>query len=102
MMIGIALSARYMILFILPTGLTWLLLLLVGLFTQVGQYGLTKAMQTEHAGKASAYVYVQVIFSAMLGWLLFNEIPTIRTMFGTVFITSGALINILHQKKRGP
>ena len=46
--------------FIMPTGLTWLLLLLVGLFTQVAQYGLTKAMQTEDASKATAYSYVQV------------------------------------------
>ncbi|MGD9007307.1 MAG: DMT family transporter [Desulfobacteraceae bacterium] len=85
--------------FIVPTGISWLLLLLVGLFTQVAQYGLTKAMQTEHAGKTSAYAYVQVIFSAMLGWMVFNEIPTIGTVLGTVFITSGALINVLHQSK---
>jgi drug/metabolite transporter (DMT)-like permease len=56
-------------------------------------------MQTEHAGKASAYTYVQVIFSATLGWLLFNEIPTIGTVFGAVFITGGALVNVLHQRK---
>jgi drug/metabolite transporter (DMT)-like permease len=85
--------------FVLPTGISWLLLLLVGLFTQVAQYGLTKAMQSEHAGKASAYSYVQVIFSAFLGWMVFNEIPTIGTVFGAVFITGGALINVLHQKK---
>jgi drug/metabolite transporter (DMT)-like permease len=40
-----------------------------------------------------------VIFSAMLGWMVFNEIPTIGTVLGTVFITSGALINVLHQSK---
>lgn len=85
--------------FILPTGISWLLLLLVGLFTQVAQYGLTKAMQTERAGKASAYSYVQVIFSAILGWIVFNEIPTIGTVFGAVFITGGALINVLHTGK---
>jgi drug/metabolite transporter (DMT)-like permease len=85
--------------FVLPTGISWLLLLMVGLFTQVAQYGLTKAMQTEYAGKATAYSYVQVIFSALLGWMVFNEIPTIGTVFGAVFITGGALINVLHQKR---
>ena len=85
--------------FIMPTGLTWLLLLLVGIFTQVAQYGLTKAMQTEDASKATAYSYVQVIFSAVLGWLVFNEIPTVNTMLGALFITGGALINVLHPKR---
>jgi drug/metabolite transporter (DMT)-like permease len=80
--------------FVLPTGISWQLLLLVGVFTQVAQYGMTKAMQTEHAGKASAYAYVQVIFSALLGWLCFNEIPTVGTILGAAFIVSGALINV--------
>ena len=83
----------------MPTGLTWLLLLLVGIFTQVAQYGLTRAMQTEDAGTATAYSYVQVIFSALLGWLVFNEIPTVNTLFGALFITGGALINVIYQKR---
>ena len=85
--------------FVMPTGSTWLLLLLVGLFTQVAQYGLTKAMQTEDASKATAYSYIQVIFSATLGWLLFNEIPTINTLLGALFITGGALINVFYPKR---
>ena len=86
--------------FIVPTGLSWLLLLLVGIFTQVAQYGLTKAMQTEDAGKATAYSYVQVIFSAILGWMLFNEIPTLNTLFGALFIIGGALVNVLDQNRQ--
>ncbi len=86
--------------FVMPTGSTWLLLLLVGIFTQVAQYSLTKAMQTEDASKATAYSYVQVIFSAVLGWLVFNEIPTVNTMFGALFITGGALINVLPPKRQ--
>ena len=82
--------------FVMPTGVSWILLLLVGLFTQVAQYSLTKALQTEVAGKASAYAYVQVIFSAILGWKVFDEIPTLGTVFGAIFITGGLLINVLH------
>ena len=84
---------------VMPTGWTWLLLLLVGIFTQVAQYGLTRAMQTEDASKATAYSYVQVIFSAILGWLLFNEIPTANTLLGALFIVGGALVNVIYQKR---
>lgn len=83
--------------FVMPTGSTWLLLLLVGIFTQVGQFGLTKAMQLEYAGKAAAYAYVQVIFSAVLGWWLFSEIPTLATFLGAICIIGGAMVNIYYQ-----
>lgn len=85
--------------FVMPTGISWLLLLLVGLFTQVAQYGMTKAMQTAHAGKASAYAYVQVIFSTLIGWAMFDEIPTLGTALGAVLITGGALINVWYPGK---
>ena len=70
------------------------LLVLIGIFTQIGQIGLTKAMQTEAASKATAYAYVQIIFSVILGWLLFDEIPSTWTWIGGVLIVLGAFVNM--------
>ncbi len=80
--------------FVMPSGEALLLLLLVGVFTQVGQVGLTKAMQTETASKATAYSYVQIIFAVTLGWLLFEEVPSLWTWAGGALIVTGALINL--------
>lgn len=80
--------------FVMPDTHSLLLLLLVGVFTQVGQIGLTNAMRSETAGKASAYSYVQVIFAVLLGWLLFAEIPSLWTWVGGGLIIVGALINL--------
>jgi len=80
--------------FVMPDAEALVLLLFVGLFTQVGQVGLTKAMQTEVAAKVSAFSYVQVIFSAILGALFFNEIPSVWTFIGGSLIILGALINV--------
>lgn len=85
--------------FVLPTGSTWLLLLLVGIFTQVAQFGLTRAMQLENAGKAAAFSYVQVIFSALLGWMLFYELPTVSTFLGALFIVGGAMVNLVFKDR---
>ena len=74
------------------------LMLLVGIFTQVGQVGLTKAMQAESAGRATAYSYVQVLFAVLLGWLLFGEVPTLSTWLGGGLIMAGALINALGRR----
>lgn len=80
--------------FVVPDKEALVLLLFVGIFTQVGQVGLTKAMQTEVASKATAYSYVQVVFSIILGWLLFAEIPSVWTATGGALIIMGALINV--------
>ena len=84
--------------FVMPDAYGVLLLVLVGVFTQIGQVGLTKAMQYEKAGKAMAYAYVQVIFSVMLGWVFFSEIPGIWTLVGGSLIMAGALINVLWKR----
>lgn len=81
--------------FILPNLEALGLLILVGLFTQVGQVGLTKAMQTDTASKATAYSYVQVIFAVILGWVFFAEAPSVWFWVGGSMIMTGALVNTL-------
>ena len=85
--------------FVVPNWKACIFLLLVGIFTQVGQIGLTKAMQTETAGKAAAFSYLQVVFAALLGWWLFQEIPDEWFAAGAIFILFGVLINVLAKQK---
>ncbi|EHI9299836.1 DMT family transporter [Vibrio vulnificus] len=86
--------------FVVPDVALILALILVGIFTQIGQFGLTKAMQTQTAGNASAYSYVQIVFSALLGVVLFNEVPSIWTLLGGSLIVIGALINVFGPKSK--
>lgn len=88
--------------FVWPSLFLTMMLVLVGIFTQIGQYGLTKAMQTQAAGKASAYSYVQIVFSALLGVWVFNEIPSIWTYLGGGLIVTGALINVFGKQLLAP
>ncbi len=88
--------------FVWPSLLLTLMLVLIGIFTQIGQYGLTKAMQTQAAGKASAYSYVQIVFSALLGVWIFNEIPSVWTYLGGSLIVTGALINVFGKQLLAP
>lgn len=81
--------------FVFPEFHQLLLLFLVGVFTQVGQVGLTKAMALEKASRVTSYSYIQVVFSAILGIIFFAEVPTLWTLMGGTFIISGALINAL-------
>ncbi|SKC31324.1 aromatic amino acid exporter [Photobacterium piscicola] len=81
--------------FVMPTTEAMFLLLFVGIFTQFGQVGLTKAMKVEVASKATAYSYIQVVFSIILGWLVFSEVPSAWTLAGGSMIVIGALVNVI-------
>ena len=84
--------------FVVPNLATMGLLVLVGIFTQVGQVGLTKALHCADANKATAYAYVQVLFSVFIGWVYFSEVPILTTIIGGSFIMVGALINVFWKR----
>jgi len=85
--------------FVMPQGWQWLLLLLVGVMTQVGQIGLTRAMQTETASRATSFSYLQVVFAVILGWVFFSELPDAWVVLGAFLIVAGAMVNVLLSKK---
>jgi drug/metabolite transporter (DMT)-like permease len=78
---------------VMPQGWAWLSLLLVGIATQIGQVGLTKAMKTASASKATSFSYLQIIFAMVFGVLFFDEIPTVWTITGAMLIMLGVVIN---------
>jgi len=84
--------------FVVPSLTATGLLILIGIFTQVGQVGLTKALNSADASKATAYSYVQVLFSVFIGWAYFSEVPVFTTIIGGSFIMVGALVNVLWKR----
>ncbi|MBL4763986.1 MAG: DMT family transporter [Colwellia sp.] len=84
--------------FVMPSLAAMGLLILVGIFTQIGQVGLTKALHCADANKATAYAYVQVLFSVFIGWAYFSEVPVATTIMGGGLIMLGALINVFWKR----
>jgi drug/metabolite transporter (DMT)-like permease len=84
--------------FVVPSLAALGVLILVGIFTQIGQIGLTKALHSADANKATAYAYVQVLFSVFIGWAYFSEIPVSTTIIGGTLIMTGALINVFWKR----
>jgi drug/metabolite transporter (DMT)-like permease len=77
-----------------PSGGDWILLLLIGIATQIGQVAITRALQLDSAGRAASYSYMQVLFAAVWGALFFGELPGLATMVGAMLILVGAVISI--------
>ncbi len=72
-----------------PTPLEWLLLLGIGVLTQIAQIFLTSGLHKEPAGRATSVSYIQILFAAMWGFLFFGEIPDLLTILGVSLVVSG-------------
>jgi drug/metabolite transporter (DMT)-like permease len=77
--------------FVMPQGIEWIVLLGVGVFTQFGQVFLTRGMQLEPAGRATALSYLQVVFAACWGVLVCGDYPDTLTIAGALLVAAGAL-----------
>lgn len=77
---------------VLPTAGELLWLLGVGVFTQLGQVGLTRALTQLPAARATAISYVQVGFAALWGWWIFGESIDLPTAIGAGLILIATLI----------
>ncbi len=89
---GMAFSAPV---FEIPHGMEWLYLFLIGLFTQLGQVNLTKALQQEKVAKVSIINYTGIIYAVLAGFLLFNETYGTGTLFGILMVIGGVLLSML-------
>jgi drug/metabolite transporter (DMT)-like permease len=77
--------------FTMPVGIEWLVLLAVGITTQIAQIFLTKSLHYETAARATNVSYVSIIFAAMYGLIFWGEIPDWRTGIGAVLVIIAVL-----------
>lgn len=90
--------------FTMPNPVQLLWLLLCGVFGACGQFSITAAYTFAPAREISVYDYSQIIFSALLGFFIFDQIPDALSFLGYGIIILLALINsgyIQIGRKRG-
>lgn len=84
---------------VLPSGSDWIWLLAVGLFTQLGQVFLTRGITGMPAARATAISYVQVLFAALWGAVLFGEQLNQWMVLGALLVLGATLISLRPPRK---
>jgi drug/metabolite transporter (DMT)-like permease len=81
----------------------WGLFFLTGLFGGIGHLFLTKAYQYAQASTLAPFVYLQLAFALLAGWLIFGAWPDSLAMLGMGFIVAtGMVLAVLrHREWRG-
>ena len=69
-----------------------LVFLSLGPLAIIGQYFNIKAFTLVNASTLAPIIYSWIIFAALLGFFLFDEVPTVVTAIGSVMIVAGGVI----------
>ncbi len=82
-----------------PTAGEWLVLVGVGVATQVAQVFLTRGLRRIPAGRAITVGYAQILFAATWGMLFFAEYPDLMTVAGACLVVLGTVLVGFPEKK---
>lgn len=77
----------------------WVFLLLAGACAAGGQFSITAAYTHAPSREISVYDYSQVIFSAIVGYFVFGDLPDLWSFLGYFIICAMALWMFLYNKK---
>ncbi len=82
-----------------PVGWDWLTLIGVGVLTQIAQFYMTKAFQSEELSKVSIINYTGIIYALLFGFVFFKETFNLMTYVGMGLALTGVILNVLLKKK---
>ena len=82
--------------FVLPSFYQLCTLIGCGLCAAGGQFAITTAYSFAPAREIGVYDYSQVIFSAMIGYVLFGQMPDALSVLGYFLIISMAILNFIY------
>lgn len=78
--------------FVMPHGMAWVYILLMGLAGAIGQVYMTKAFATTRAGIVGAAGYAIIFFSLMIGLALGDPLPDFMGLFGILLVVLSGII----------
>lgn len=83
-----------------PEGVEWLYLILIGIFSQLGQIFLTNALQKEAVAGVAIVNYSGLIYAVLAGWIWFGESQTLASILGMGLVVLGVLLSIVYSRRK--
>ncbi|MBL7687383.1 MAG: EamA family transporter [Bdellovibrionaceae bacterium] len=66
---------------------------MIGFFTQIAQYFMTRAYQSDTAANISNLNYLGIIYASAIGFVFFDETITALATIGILTIVTSAIIS---------
>ena len=84
-----------------PTGYELILLVSAGLLGGVGQILLTESYRYAEVAVIAPFEYCSIVLALLIGYFIFDELPTKLMMLGVVLIISAGIIIIERERRLG-
>lgn len=81
------------------TGLQWLYLIMAGVCAAGGQFSITAAYTYAPSREISVYDYSQVVFAAIVGFIVFGDVPDLLSFVGYFVICAMAIWMFIYNNK---
>lgn len=69
----------------------WFLMMAIGLFALIGHFALIRAYRLASAPTIAPFGYSILLWSALFGYLLFDQLPDLWTLLGAAIIVGGGI-----------
>ena len=86
--------------FVMPQGIIWLYVIIMGLSATASQILMTKAYEYTKAGIVGTISYSNIVFALIIGVYLGDPIPTPLKVLGIILVISSGLIVALSKDKK--
>ncbi len=89
-------------LWVWPVGQEWAILILIGFLGIFGQWLITTGLTLGDASALAPLDYSRIVYAALLGFVLFGEIPDVWSFAGMAVIVASSIYLVMTEKKRAP
>ncbi len=86
---------------VVPTGRELVLLVGAGIIGGAGQILLTSSYRFADAGVLAPFTYVSMLWAVLIGFVVFDEVPTVPMLSGAVLIIAAGVAIWLRERKLG-
>jgi drug/metabolite transporter (DMT)-like permease len=80
----------------------WAGFLLCGALGTAAHYCLTRSFKKADISATQSLKFLELVWSAMLGWLLFSDVPTLNAIVGGLVITAATLWVARRESRTAP
>lgn len=84
---------------VMPQGWDWALLITVGLIGGAAQIAMTSAFSQAAVAAISPFKYASIIWATLIGWLIWDEIPSMSIWLGWPLVLASGLYIVYRETK---
>ena len=100
--VGLLMFIPTLFMWVTPTAIEWLWLVLLGLVSVTAQLCNINAFKTGEATVVATIDYVKLIHVSVLGYFVFAEIPSLTTIAGALLVVAASLFTLWREKQATP